>query len=204
MNKVLLGGLLGAAALTAAAYIFDEDDDKENGPRKYDLSKKVAGDTVQEVLKQLDKLDWDLINLHLELASLYADFSSVAGDCDIKLEDTTFLEKIEDYVHQGSAIFIRGNFISKLNDFRRKAISAYTSNKEVIIKANQFLKEHDLPSVIFKGVKLRKDDFDTSSSLDNENCDNQVTADMDGIEKFINEADDRLKSLTERLGKLAG
>ena len=66
MNKVLLGGRLGAASRTAAADIVDEDDDKENGPRKYDLSKKVAGDTVQEVLKQLDKLDWDLINLHLE------------------------------------------------------------------------------------------------------------------------------------------
>ncbi len=207
MNKLLLGGLLGAAALTAAAYIFDEDDDKENGSRKYDLSKKVAGDTAQEVLKQLDKLDWDLINLHLELATLYTDFSSVVGDSDLKLgemEESSFVEKLEDFVHQGSAIFIRGNFLSKLNDFRRKVINVYTSNKEVIIKANQFLKDSDHTSVSFKGLRLRKEDFNTNSSLENENWDDLVTAEMDRIEKFLSDAQDRLKLLSGRLNSMLG
>ncbi len=40
MNKVLLGSILGAAALTAAAYIFD--DEKEGKAREYDLSTKTA------------------------------------------------------------------------------------------------------------------------------------------------------------------
>ena len=205
MNKVLLGGLLGAAALTAAAYIFDDEKDGEKGSRKYDLSRKTAGYTVDEVLKQLDKLEWDFINLHLELTSLYTDFSSLVGDSDLEMreiEESAFIGKIEDFVHQGSAIFIRGNFISKLNDFRRKVISVFTSYKEVIIKAKQFLKDNNCDSVSFKGIKLSKEDFSTSNSLDNENWDDLVTEEMDKIEKFLDAAEEKLKSLTEKLGNL--
>ncbi|SFS76731.1 hypothetical protein SAMN02910357_01717 [Succinivibrio dextrinosolvens] len=203
MNKVILGSILGAAALTAAAYIFD--DENEENKREYDFTKKTAGKNSSEILKQLEKMDWDLIHLNVELASLYTDLSSLVGYGDDALTEysgESFTEKVGDYIYQGSAIFLRGNFISKINEFRHKIMSLYVSYKDVIINANQFLKDNSLKSVSFKGVFLRKEDFEISNSIDNKDWDDQVNKEMELFENFINIASDRLKRLITEINKL--
>ena len=201
MNKLLLGGILGAAALTAAAYIFDEETDEE---RKYDFLKKDAEDNPEELKNNLTKLEWDITHLTLDLSNLYLDFSSVLGDSNLKLgdmPDSGFIDKLEDYIHEGSSIFIRGNFISKVNELRNKIIAVFTSYKEVIIKANQLLKSKSEEKVSFKGITLRNSEFKTDNSLDNENWDDQVMEEMDKLENFLNEARDRVSKLIEALEK---
>jgi|GEM_PF-5697136 len=203
MNKVILGSLLGAAALTAAAYIFDEDN--EETKRGYDFSKKTAGTTSAEIIKQLEKLDWDLIHLNIELASLYTDLSSLVGYGDSALTNfsgDTLAEKVEDYIYHGSGIFLRGNFISKLNEFRHKIICLYVSYKDVIISANQLLKDNSLNTISFKGVTLRKEDFDISNSLENEGWDELINEEMESLENFLNSYEERIKSLVSALNKL--
>lgn len=203
MNKVILGSLLGAAALTAAAYIFDEDN--EETKRDYDFSKKTAGTTSAEIKKQLEKLDWDLIHLNIELASLYTDLSSLVGYGDSALTNfsgDTLAEKVEDYIYQGSGIFLRRNFISKLNEFRHKIICLYVSYKDVIISANQLLKDNSLNTISFKGVTLRKEDFDISNSLENEGWDELINEEMESLENFLNSYEERIKSLVSALNKL--
>lgn len=203
MNKVILGSLLGAAALTAAAYIFDEDNSETK--RDYDFSKKQPGTTSSEIIKQLEKLDWDLIHLNIELASLYTDLSSLVGYGDsalTNLSGETLAEKVEDYIYQGSGIFLRRNFISNLNEFRHKIISIYVSYKDVIITANQLLKDNSLNAVSFKGVTLRKEDFDISNSQENEGWDELVNEEMELLENFINSYEERIKSLISELNKL--
>ncbi len=118
------------------------------------------------------------------------------------MPDSSFIDKMEDYIHQGSSIFIRGNFISKVNEFRRKVIAVFTSNKDVIIKANKLLKDSALQSVSFKGLTLSKSDFEISNSLDNESWDDQVTDEMDKIEKFLSNTGERLTALSDSLEAL--
>ena len=101
MNKVVLGGVLGAAGLVAAAIISNFNDDEVK--HKFDLSKKEPSKTVDELHNQLVELDLSIVHLLQELSSIYIEFSDLVGDDNYyfeDLEDRGILGKIQDYIHE--------------------------------------------------------------------------------------------------------
>ena len=85
MNKVVLGGVLGAAGLVAAAIISNFNDDEVK--HKFDLSKKEPSKTVDELHNQLVELDLSIVHLLQELSSIYIEFSDLVGDDNYNFED---------------------------------------------------------------------------------------------------------------------
>lgn len=200
MNKVVLGGVLGAAGLVAAAIISNFNDDEVK--HKFDLSKKEPSKTVDELHNQLVELDLSIVHLLQELSSIYTEFSDLVGDGNYNfedLEDRGILGKIQDYIHEGSSIFLRQSYVSKINALKHKAIKVVTSYKDVIIKSNQYLLWQSEEPVSFEKISLRDKSLHIENSLKNESWDDSILEELERISDFLNGVGDQVELLESKL-----
>lgn len=200
MNKVVLGGILGAAGLVAAAVIANLKDDEVE--HKFDFSKKEPRKSIDELYDQLVELDLGIIHLLRELSSLHSEFSNLIGHDDYNfddLEDRGMLGKVQDYIHEGSSIFLRQSFVSNINSVKHKAIKVISSYKEVIEKSNQYLLWQSEDPVSFDNISLRDKPLDIENSLKNESWEDTILAELGSIGDYINDTADQVELLESRL-----
>lgn len=198
MNKVVLGSVLGAAGLVAAALLSENEDDKQE-LNAFDLSKKMPGKTIDKIQKQLAELNNFIVKLILEESSLYLELGDLVSDCSLEGESVSFLEKVQNYIHEGSFIFLRQSLITKLNELKQKSIQVVASYKDVIVFANQHLLCQTQEPVSFENVAIENENYEVDNSLDNNSWKNEVNSKLDRIGNYLDEASEQVTLLKSKL-----